>query len=126
MYYGCFLQPPSLPDHMVPRIGMLFTSVEQAFEMFRSYAEASGFAITWGWRKLNAREILCSMSGSSNFSGCDQHRARSKRSRKTGCRVYMKLRYKRDVQGNQNGNVLIQKINLHHNHPLLIPQEYPS
>jgi hypothetical protein len=103
---------------MIPKVGMFFDTEEHAYEMFRRYAEATGFPIKWDRKKHTVRDISCSMSGTWKYYKPEQQRTRNKFTKKTGCKVYMKLKHVSDMEGNNNGKVMIDKIRLDHNHPL--------
>lgn len=97
---------------------MFFESEEHAYKMFRRYAEAFGFPIKWDRTKLTVREISCSMSGSWKYYKPDQQCTHNKFTKKTVCKVYLKLKDVADTNGSSNRKVMIEKIHLLHNHPL--------
>ncbi|OQU77997.1 uncharacterized protein LOC8085124 isoform X2 [Sorghum bicolor] len=113
-----YTHPPALPEDMIPKVGLLFDTEEHAYEMFRRYAVATGFPIKWARKKRTVRDISCSMSGTWKYYKPEQQRTRNKFTKKTGCKVYMKLKHVSDMEGNYNGKVIIDKIQLDHNHPL--------
>ena len=40
-----------MPEELVPKVGMFFDSEEEAYELFRKYAEKAGFPIKWDTAK---------------------------------------------------------------------------
>jgi hypothetical protein len=107
-----------MPKDMIPTEGMFFDSEEDAYEFFRCYAEKCGFPIRYDRSKLSVREILCAMAGRSKFHKPNQQRVRNKFSKKTGCKVYIKLKDVEEMDGDYLGKVKIEKVRLDHNHPM--------
>ncbi|CAD6272162.1 unnamed protein product [Miscanthus lutarioriparius] len=100
-----YTHTPTLAEDMIPKVGMFFDTEEHAYEMFRRYAKATGFPIKWDRKKHTVRDISCSMSGTWKYYKPEQQRTRNKFTKKTGCKVYMKLKHVSDMEGNNNGKV---------------------
>jgi hypothetical protein len=107
-----------MPKDMIPTDGMFFDSEEDAYEFFRRYEEKCGFPIRYDRSKLSVREIPCAMAGRSKFHKPDQQRVRNKFSKKTGCKVYIKLKYVEEMDNEYLGKVRIEKVRLDHNNPM--------
>ena len=95
-----------------------FDSEEEAYELFRKYAEKAGFPIKWDRAKGTVRDISCSMSGHWPYFKPGQQRVRNKFSKKTGCKVHMKLKDVETDGEEYSGKVMIEQVCTEHNHPL--------
>ena len=107
-----------MPEELVPKVGMFFDSEEEAYELFRKYAEKAGFPIKWDRAKGTVRDISCSMSGHWPYFKPGQQRVRNKFSKKTGCKVHMKLKDVETDGEEYSGKVMIEQGCTEHNHPL--------
>ncbi|CAL5000205.1 unnamed protein product [Urochloa decumbens] len=109
---------PNMPEGMIPKVGMPFESEEAAYEFFLAYAEKTGFPIKWYRTKTTKRDIACSMGGHWSFAKPPEERVRNKFTKKTGCKVNMKLKDVENSEGEYSGNVVVETVCLDHNHPL--------
>jgi hypothetical protein len=127
--------PRTLEEALMPRVGMVFDSVDEAFALYKAYAYRTGFHAV---RRTNHNYVgfpyrstfTCTYGGKSgaaatpsdgsatryplrNKPGVTAQEKKSRRaSEKTGCRAMLIIRDKR-----VNGKWKVESVDLEHNHP---------
>ncbi|GJN39494.1 hypothetical protein PR202_gb28616 [Eleusine coracana subsp. coracana] len=94
------LLPHDINPEIVPRVGMVFSSEEQAKLFYKRYAREAGFPMKLSRTKKSVREICCSRIGKGEYYlGNKEKRQRNNTSKKSGCKAYIKLHRDRDETG---------------------------
>ncbi|GJN14053.1 hypothetical protein PR202_gb00828 [Eleusine coracana subsp. coracana] len=92
--------PHDINPEIVPRVGMVFSSEEQAKLFYKRYAREAGFPMKLSRTKKSVREICCSRIGKGEYYlGDEEERQRNNTSKKSGCKAYIKLHRDRDETG---------------------------
>lgn len=114
---GDVFKPVDIEQELVPKVGMVFDSEEDAFQFYVAYGCHSGFGITRrsnntfdGFRYRST--FICSKGGQSRLRSGVTRPAR-KRGTKTGCKAKMIVK---DAHFQNRWEVIV--LELEHNHPL--------
>lgn len=114
---GDVFKPVDIDPVLVPKVGMVFDSEEDAFQFYVAYGCHSGFGITRrsnntfdGFRYRST--FICSKGGQSRLRSGVTRPAR-KRGTKTGCKAKMIVK---DAHFQNRWEVIV--LELEHNHPL--------
>ncbi|GJN13728.1 hypothetical protein PR202_gb00466 [Eleusine coracana subsp. coracana] len=92
-----YTHPHDINPEIVPRVGMVFSSEEQAKLFYKRYAREAGFPMKLSRTKKSVREICCSRIGKGEYYlGDEEERQRNNTSKKSGCKAYIKLHRDRD------------------------------
>ncbi|GJN16341.1 hypothetical protein PR202_gb03319 [Eleusine coracana subsp. coracana] len=95
-----YTHPHDINPEIVPRVGMVFSSEEQAKLFYKRYAREAGFPMKLSRTKKSVREICCSRIGKGEYYlGDEEERQRNNTSKKSGCKAYIKLHRDRDETG---------------------------
>ncbi|GJN36449.1 hypothetical protein PR202_gb25355 [Eleusine coracana subsp. coracana] len=95
-----YTHPHDINPEIVPRVGMVFSSEEQAKLFYKRYAREAGFPMKLSRIKKSVREICCSRIGKGEYYlGDKEERQRNNTSKKSGCKAYIKLHRDRDETG---------------------------
>nr|ABG22340.1 hypothetical protein LOC_Os11g02964 [Oryza sativa Japonica Group] len=106
-----------LDDDMVPKQNMVFKDYDSVYDFYEKYAYHAGFDIRKSRTKKTIREICCSREGHHKFyKGDEFERERNHRTKKTGCKAYMKV--KNVMVDGEVSSVVYDVVVLEHNHPL--------
>lgn len=111
------MQCSGLDDDMVPKQNMVFKDYDSVYDFYEKYAYHAGFDIRKSRTKKTIREICCSREGHHKFyKGDESERERNHRTKKTGCKAYMKV--KNVMVDGEVSSVVYDVVVLEHNHPL--------
>ncbi|GJN16487.1 hypothetical protein PR202_gb03484 [Eleusine coracana subsp. coracana] len=100
IHFMLHFQPHDINPEIVPRVGMVFSSEEQAKLFYKRYAREAGFPMKLSCTKKSIREICCSRIGKGEYYlGDEEERQRNNTSKKSGCKAYIKLHRDRDETG---------------------------
>lgn len=87
------MQCSGLDDDIVPKQNMVFKDNDSVYDFYEKYAYHAGFDVRKSRTKKTIREICCSREGHHKFhKGDESERERNHRTKKTGCKAYMKVK----------------------------------
>ncbi|WVZ75685.1 hypothetical protein U9M48_023720, partial [Paspalum notatum var. saurae] len=116
--------PDSIDHRIVPRLGMMFRSVEEAHKFYGRYAMEVGFPVKKYRERKNCKWLNCSIEGKPPVRAVDNPNVRSNTSSKrTECKAGMKLKKIYDDDRKNVVMVRIDLLHLDHNHEFLKQQE---
>ena len=117
------MQKEDIDPALIPRPGMSFRNRKEARAFYEAYAEEVGFNLSYGNSKTYSYIIQCSNEGvHTYFKKNEELRVRNNTTKKTHCMSKMKL--KRIYDENKNEiSVVIEQVDLMHNHPCLKKKE---
>jgi hypothetical protein len=112
------LQPENISEDIVPKVGMQFRTVDDAYGFYAHYAEVVGFGIKKYREKRGSKWLNCVKEGKCKFHKEGGKRVRKKTTKRTGCLARLKLK---KVYGDDRKLwcVVIELANLNHNHNFL-------
>jgi hypothetical protein len=77
---------------MVPRIGMTFGNVDEAYSFYSRYTYEVGFPLKKYRERKNYKWLKCSMKGRNTERSASNPRIRNTSSSRTQCKAGMKLK----------------------------------
>jgi hypothetical protein len=86
------LQPKNIDPNIVPKVGMTFKDVDDAYKFYKRYAYEVGFPLKKYREKTFSKWINCSREGKSAPKPNDTPRMRNRNSGRTQCKAGMKLK----------------------------------
>lgn len=113
-----YFQPDDIDDSIVPKVGMKFRSVQDAYGFYAHYAGVVGFGIKKYREKTGCKWLNCVREGKCKFHKPGERRVRKKTTKRVGCLAGLKLRKVYDGNG-RLFCVVIDVANLFHNHTFL-------
>jgi hypothetical protein len=117
------MQKEDIDHALITRLGMSFRDRKEARASYEAYAEKAGFGLSYGNSKTYLYIIHCSNEGVHTYFKKDEDlRVRNNTSRKTHCMSKMKLKKIYDEKKNEI-SVVIEQVDLMHNHPLFKKKE---
>jgi hypothetical protein len=105
-----FAQKVTIDPWLVPKVGMTFSGVDEAYQFYSRYAYEVGFPLK-KYKWLN-----CSMEGKSAVRGISNPKVRNTSSKRTQCKASMKLKKIYDDAKEIVISVCINLLHLNHNH----------
>ena len=109
---------PNVEEHMKPKIGMAFGSIEEAWTFYKKYGQAAGFDVRSSTAKtvnnvIVAKSFVCSKEGRPKSRGDGVRRTGSCR---TMCKAMIRLKYKAPL-----GRYEVFSFKEAHNHDFTTP-----
>jgi hypothetical protein len=112
------LQPNDIDEIIVPRVGMQFRSVQDAYGFYARYAGVVGFGIKKYREKHGCKWLNCVREGKCKFHKEGVLRVRKKTTKRVGCLAGLKLKKVYGVDG-KLCSVVVDVARLSHNHDFL-------
>jgi len=113
------LQPDTIDARIVPRVGMTFPSVDDAYNFYCKYAYEVGFPLKRYRERRNCKWLNCSMEGKCAPRSADNPKVRKTTSMRTQCKAGMKLKKIYDDAKEKVVSVRVDLINFEHNHEFI-------
>lgn len=112
------MQRPDIDESIVPKVGMLFKSVDSAFNFYARYAEVVRFGIKRYREKDGCKWLNCVREGTCKPKKKDGKPKRNRTTKRVRCLAGLKLR---KIYGDDGRMccVVIDVANLNHNHEFL-------
>ncbi|KAG6744874.1 hypothetical protein POTOM_051514 [Populus tomentosa] len=104
-------------NSQVPELGMVFSSEEEAYEFYKSYADEIGFNVRKGKvqrltnKAIRKRYFFCSREGFRQKKELSTMTKYKRKETRTGCNAKIHCTV-------ENGKWVISQVSLEHNHPL--------
>ena len=111
-----FAQEVTIDPRLVPKVGMTFSGVDEAYKFYSRYAYEVGFPLKRYRERKNCKWLNCSMEGKRAERGNGTPKVRNTISKRTQCRAGMKLKKIYDDAKENIISVRIDLIHLEHNH----------
>lgn len=111
-------QKEDINQELVPRVGMVFKTVQDAKDFFVKYGQEVGFGVKLYRSYKDYKWINCNKEGSCTFHKKGEDRKRNKTTKRVSCKCGMKMKMIRDEEGNVSSYVVVY-VKLHHNHTFL-------
>jgi hypothetical protein len=113
------MQSEDIDPALIPKPRMSFRDRDEARAFYEAYAEKAGFNLSYGNIKTYSYIINCSTEGVYEYYKKDEDlRVRNNTTKKTHCLAKMKLKRVYD-ENKKEISVVIEQVNLMHNHPML-------
>ena len=87
-----FAQEVTIDPRLVPKVGMTFSGVDEAYKFYSRYAYEVGFPLKKYRERKNCKWLNCSMEGKRSVRGISNPKVRSTSSKRTQCKAGMKLK----------------------------------
>ena len=111
-----FAQEVTIDPRLVPKVGMTFSGVDEAYKFYSRYAYEVGFPLKKYRERKNCKWLNCSMEGKGSVRGISSPKVRSTSSKRTQCKAGMKLKKNYDDAKETVISVRIDLLHLDHNH----------
>jgi hypothetical protein len=111
-----FAQEVTLDSRLVPKVGMTFSGVDEAYQFYSRYAYEVGFPLKKYRERKNCKWLNCLMEGKSAVRGISNPKVRNTSSKRTQCKASMKLKKNYDDAKGIVISVCIDLLHLDHNH----------
>jgi hypothetical protein len=85
-------QPDNIDIRLIPKVGMTFCNVDEAYNFYSRYAYDVGFPLKKYRERKNCKWLNCSMEGKNAEREAGNPRMRNTCSKRTQCKVVMKLK----------------------------------
>jgi hypothetical protein len=85
-------QPDNIDRRLIPKVGMTFRNVDEAYNFYSRYAYEGGFPLKKYRERKNCKWLNCSMEGKNAERGVGNPRMRNTCSKRTQCKARMKLK----------------------------------
>jgi hypothetical protein len=111
-----FVQEDTIDLRLVPKVGMTFSGVDEAYKFYSRYAYEVGFPLKKYRERKNCKWLNCSMEDKSAVRGISNPKVRNTSSKWTQCKAGMKLKKIYDDAKETVILVRIDLLHLDHNH----------
>jgi hypothetical protein len=112
-------QVATIDPTLVPKFGMTFRGVDEAYQFYSRYAYEVGFSLNKYRERKNCKLLNCSMEGKSAERGAANPKVHNTSSKRTQCRAEMKLKKIYDDAKESVISVRIDLLHLDHNNDSL-------
>ena len=85
-------QPDNIDIRLIPKVGMTFSNVDEAYNFYSQYAYEVGFPLKKYRERKNCKWLNCSMEGKNAERVAGNTRIRNTCSKRTQCKAGMKLK----------------------------------
>jgi hypothetical protein len=114
VYHNAILQNKNMLPNFIPVAGMKFSSYEKAREFYNTYARHAGFGTRKRSRHKTNNYIVCSREGMHKQTMAEYEWKRGKTSKRIGCKARIRVKQRK------NGSFVIEKVELKHNHKMIV------
>jgi hypothetical protein len=87
-----FAQEITIDPSLIPKVGMTFSGMDEAYQFYSRYAYEVGFPLKKYRERKNCKWLNCSMEGKSAVRGISKPKVRNTSSTRTQCKAGMKLK----------------------------------
>ena len=112
-------QPDNIDIRLIPKVGMTFSNVDEAYNFYSQYAYEVGFPLKKYRERKNCKWLNCSMEGKNAERVAGNPRIRNTCSKQTQYKAGMKLKKIYDDAKENVISVRIDLVNYEHNHEFL-------
>jgi hypothetical protein len=85
-------QPDNIDIRLIPKVGMTFCNVDEAYNFYSQYEYEVGFPLKKYRERKNCKWLNCLMEGKNVERGVGNPRMRNTCSKRTQCKARMKLK----------------------------------